>query len=56
MKRENKEVDFLVCYQGTLGATLLGTLLTCKEIKTLKIPGQGVLRVGKGTIRADQDF
>ena len=31
---------------GTLGASLLGNLLT----------GKGVMRAGEGTIRADQDF
>ena len=31
---------------GTLGASLLGNLLT----------GKGIVRAGKGTIRAGQDF
>ena len=31
---------------GTLGASLLGSLLT----------GKGVMRVGEGTFRADQNF
>ena len=31
---------------GTLSASLLGNLLTCK----------GTIRAGKGTVRASQDF
>ena len=37
---------FLNMLLGTLGASLLGNLLT----------GTGVLRAGEGTIRAGQDF
>ena len=47
---------------GTLGANLLGNLITGKEaIATSQgceanMPGQGTLRAGEGTIRAGQDF
>ena len=40
----------------TLGASLLGNLLTGKRIKLWKMPGQEVMRAGEGTIKADQDF
>ena len=36
-----------------LGASLLGNLLTGKGVKA-KISGRAVMRVGKGTIRADE--
>ena len=38
---------------GTLGANLLGNLLTGKGVKS-KIPVRGVLRPGEGTIRAGE--
>ena len=55
---------------GTLGASLLGNLLTGKEViwmsqgrkgsETLatwaNIPGRGTIRAGEGRIRAGQDF
>ena len=55
---------------GTLGANLLGNLLTSKGaiatsqerewLETLatrvSMPVRGTIRVGKGTIRAGQDF
>ena len=40
---------------GTLGAGLLGILLTGKGVK-VKIPRRRVIRAGEGTIRAGQDF
>ena len=40
----------------TLGASSLGNLLTGKGVKRSKFSGQGVMRAGEGTIRADQDF
>ena len=40
---------------GTLGASLLGILLTGKGVK-VKIPTRGVIRAGEGKIRAGQDF
>ena len=40
---------------GTLGAGLLGNLLTCKGVKT-KIPRREVIRADEGTTRAAQDF
>ena len=41
---------------GTLGANLLGNLLTGKGFKRTKLPGQGIVRQGEGTIRAGQGF
>ena len=48
MKNEAKEQKggFLRMLLGTLGATLLGNLLTDK----------GTIRAGEGTIRTGQDF
>ena len=48
IKNEAKEQKggFLSMLLGTLGASLLGNLLT----------GKGTIRVGEGTIRAGQDF
>ena len=41
MKQKNKKVDFLACMLlGTLGATLLGNLLTGKRIMTV---GEGAI-------------
>ena len=47
-KTEAKEQKggFLSMLLGTLGATLLGNLLT----------GKGTIRAGEGTIRTGQDF
>ena len=49
IKNEAKEQKggFLSMLLGTLGATLLGNLLTT---------GKGIIRAGDGTIRAGQDF
>ena len=47
---------------GTLGASLLGILLTGKgaiamgQRREAYIPGLGTIRACKGTIRAGQDF
>ena len=41
-----------VILRGTLDVSLLGIMLVDKA----KIPGQGVIRGGEGTIRAVQDF
>ena len=48
IKNEAKELNegFIGMLWGTLGASLLGNILTCK----------GTSRAGKGTIRADQNF
>ena len=43
MKKRNRIIGMLL---GTLGASLLGNLLTSK----------GRIRAGEDTIRADQDF
>ena len=53
IKNEAKERkgEFLSMLLRTLGATLLGNLLTGKKVKA-KIPVQGVIRAGEGTIRA----
>ena len=49
-KNETKERkgEFLVMLLGTLGASLLGNLLTSQ--------GQDTIREGEGTIRAGHDF
>ena len=54
---------FLSMLLNTLGASLLGNLLTCKGLKRSNIPGRGVIRAdkkiiraGEGIIRAGQDF
>ena len=38
---------------GTLGASLLGNLLTGKGVMTT---GEGTIKAGEGTIRGDQNF
>ena len=45
-KAKEQKVGFLEMILGTLGASLLGNLLT----------GRGTIRAGEGTIRAGQDF
>ena len=40
---------------GTLGASLLGNLLTGKVVK-VKTLWRGVMRTGEGTIKAGIDF
>ena len=40
---------------GKLGASLFENLLTGKWVKA-KVPGWGVIRAGKETIRTSQDF
>lgn len=42
-------------FLGTLGASLLGKLLTGNGLK-FKIPGRAVTRAGEGDIRAGQIF
>ena len=42
-------------FLGTLGASLLGKLLTGNGLKA-KIPGRAVIRAGEGEIRAGQNF
>ena len=39
---------------GTLGARLLGNILSSLGVKQSKIPRQGVMRAGEGTIRASE--
>ena len=72
IKNEAKEQKgrFIEMLLGTLGASLLGNLLTGKRaiamsrgrerLETLATPanmsGRGTIRGGKGTIRAAQDF
>ena len=51
--------DFLGMFLDTLGASLLGILLTGNGVKRPKfynIPDRGVMREGEGTIRAGQSF
>ena len=54
-KNEAKELKggFLEMWLGTLGAILLGNLLTGKETTRA---GESEFRAGKGTIRAGQGF
>ena len=47
--------EFVSMLLRTLGATLLGNLLTGKKVRA-KILEQGVIRAGEGTIRARQYF
>ena len=52
-------MGFLSMLLGTLGASLLGNLLTGKGVKQLnssKIPGRGVMRAGESTIGTGQNF
>ena len=44
---------FLRMLLGTLGANLLGNLLTGKEVI---LAGEGTIRAGEGTIRSGQNF
>ena len=59
--KEQKE-GFLWISWGPLGASLLGNILTGtgaitrSEGRETNVPGWGTIRVGKGTIRADQGF
>ena len=53
---EDQKGGFLRMLLGTLGASLLGNLLTVKGVKWSRIPGQGVIRGGEVVIRAGQDF
>ena len=52
MKQKNKNVDFSACY---LVHQVLVYLLKGKRMKG-QIRGRGVIRVGEGTIKADQGF
>ena len=64
IKNEAKEQKggFLGMLLGTLGASLLGNLLTSKgaiamsQVCKANMPGRGTTRAGKRTIRAGQDF
>ena len=53
---KEKKGGFLSLLLGTLGAILLGSLLTGRGVKRSKISGQGVMRGGKCTIRAGENF
>ena len=58
-KKKKKKGEQLAILLGTLGASLLENLLTGKDAKqsnSCNIPGRGVMRAGKGTIKAGQDF
>ena len=58
IKNEAKEQKdgFRSMLLGILGASLFGNLLTGKGVKRSKIPEQGVMRAGEGTITAAQDL
>ena len=47
---------FISMLLGTIGASLLGNLLTGKRVKWSKIIGRGLIQAGEGTVRASQDF
>ena len=49
-KRSKNFVGILL---GTLGASLLGKILTGKGVMRAR---EGAIRTGEGTIRADQEF
>ena len=55
IKNEAKEQTggFIIMLLGTLGASLLGNLLTGKG--TIRA-GKGTIRAGEGTVRTGQDF
>ena len=56
---KEQKCGFLNTLSGTLGASLLRNPLTGKSVKrknSSNIPGRGVMRAGKGTIRAGQSF
>ena len=56
VKNEAKEQkgEFLNMILGKLGASLLGNLLTSKEVRRSKICRQGVMTADKGTIATNQ--
>ena len=57
IKNKTKEQKKWVSRQfllGTLGASLLGNLLTGKRVKRSNIPRQGVIQAGEVTIRAGE--
>ena len=58
IQNEEKEqkVGLVSILLGTLGASLLGKLLTGKGVKWSKIPGQGVTRACEETTRAGRNF
>ena len=51
MKQKNKG-RFIGIQLRTLGASLLGNLLTSNGVKRSKIPGRGVMLAGEDIIRA----
>ena len=52
---KQQKVGFLSMLLETLGASLLGNLLTDKGVIAIS-HGRGTVRAGEGTIRAGQDF
>ena len=58
IKNEAKEQrgGFLIMLLGTLGVSLLGSLLTGNGTKRSKIPRQKIIRAGEGMIRAEKNF
>ena len=52
-KAKEQKGGFLSMLLGTLGTSLLGNLLTGKDINRAD---EGTIRAGEGTIRAGQDF
>ena len=54
IKQKKKKDGFLGILLGIPGASLLGNLVTDKEVKRSKIPGRGLIRVGEWVITAGQ--
>ena len=58
MKEKNKKGGFLSMLLGTLGASLLGSMVAGKAVRTggegVFRAGEGVTRGGDGVIRADE--
>ena len=50
-KAKEQKGEFFGMFKGTLGASLIGNLLTGKRAVTTS-PGQGTIRAGEGTFRA----
>ena len=60
---KEQKSGFLSMLLGTLGASLLGNLLTGKGVKQSKThgirvmrAGEGIIRAGEGTVRVGQHF
>ena len=52
---QEQKCVFISMLLGTLGASVLGNLLACKEVKA-KTLGVGLTKAGEGIIRVGQNF